>query len=333
MAKMVLILLLVILIGLPALGLSRSFAETSNDYVLSNDRLILELDARTGLCRVTDKQTGRIWSQCYAIPPENEKAYTFDFTDSGTWSLNGAEVADGDLWIPANANSQIQVRMNFPAQTLLPASYVLRFAYRLEQASDIKADGCFYFEQDGYTPKGNKAFSIVTSYAGAVQTQTEWQYVEIPINLENFPAYANCFLVYFTVTGGEKASAAVVIHDAALYGGSAASAIPKVTNVRKTGTALYFTVNNLERELAQLPPINVSVSLTPSRSDEVSFTLSSEEDELYYQNFSFPGSFVTLDESLHWVLPKDAGLYLPAYDLNNSTNNAYHGVKCTPIWA
>lgn len=50
MAKMVLILLLVILIGLPALGLSRSFAETSNDYVLSNDRLILELDASTGLC-------------------------------------------------------------------------------------------------------------------------------------------------------------------------------------------------------------------------------------------------------------------------------------------
>lgn len=38
---------------------------------LQNSRLDLQFDPDTGLCTVTDKKTGKIWSQYYGLPPEN----------------------------------------------------------------------------------------------------------------------------------------------------------------------------------------------------------------------------------------------------------------------
>ena len=296
-----------------------------NGYTLSNNRLKLSFEPQSGLCSVTDKKTSKTWTQYYGLPPQDRLAFAFDF-GSDIWDAEKAVKTDSDSnieWaVPAQANSENKLQMKFPAPAIIPATYRLKIAYRFEKAKDVQLIGNFHFEQDGYNFLKTKEFAIDQATEA---TTSGWKQYELDIPLSEFPPYCNSFLVYFIVRGGADASGDIVLGEGGLYGGDPHTAAPKITNVQKNGQSIRFGVNNTEREQANLAPLTVSISLNPKQEDEVVTTLSAPKEDLFYQNLNYPPSFASSDKDLYWMLPKDAGLYLPAYDLKNSTNQAYRG--------
>ncbi len=293
---------------------------------LQNSRLDLQFDPDTGLCTVTDKKTGKIWSQYYGLPPENGLAYPFDF-GSEAWEQGVAEQTgagtDAGWRLTAAAETDVKLQMKFPAPNLMPAGYQLRIAYRLEEARDFQLIGNFHMEKDGYGFLKTLEFPI----ASATETITSdgWQICTYDIPLEEFPPYANSFLVHFILRGGSEAAGSVVLGEGGLYGGEPSAAMPTITEVRCDSNAIAFRLNNWEREQRELAPLNAVISFSQGREDEVSFTLSAPEEETFYQTLNYPGTFISGEKDLKWMLPKDAGLYLPAYDLDNAVNRAYSG--------
>lgn len=320
MKKLTAFLLTLLIVGMTGIQILPASAEDA--YTLKNDRLTLTFDPESGLSTVLDGKTGKTWEQFYAIPPKGEASYTCDFTDSGRWNLGTAKL-DGTSIRVAAAPGKQEIKMNFPAPGIMPATYLLKVSYKAEAAKDVSLKGIVHFEQDGYTPRGHKAFELANF---AEETTTDgWQTVEIAIPLSEFPSYTNCFLLYFEVVGGANAGGTVIIGESIFYGGAAEESYPIVTDVKQENGTISYKINNVERENAQLPPVTVSMYLTKDRSDEVTVKMDGAEEEYWYQNMNIPATFVSSDESLRWVLPKDAGLYLPAYDLDNHTNRNYTG--------
>ena len=301
---------------------SESTSVSKDPNTLQNSRLTVKFDPESGLSTVRDGETGKTWQQCYAIPPEGEVAFACDFTDSSRWNIGGSGLSGSNIVTSIRPGKQ-EIKMNFPAPGIMPATYILRIKYRFQNAKDVTLRGIFHFEQDSYTPRGNKTFDIAV--AKEKTTTDGWLTAEIPIRLEEFPAYTNCFLLFFEVIGGSGASGSVIIGDTNFYGGDSAESYPIITDVKRVKDTISYFANNVEREKAKLPPVKVSLSLSADRSDEIVVSMDGAEEEYWYQEVNLPGSFVSADESLRWVLPKDAGLYLPAYDLNNKTNRSYSG--------
>jgi hypothetical protein len=297
-----------------------------NGYSLSNNRLKLSFEPKTGLCSVLDQKTSQTWTQYYALPPQGKDIYLLNYSDKlwdiGTASRITEEGIDA-VEITASPSNESKVQMKFPAQTILPASYKLKLQYKFEDAKDLKLVGNFHFEKDGYGFLKTTVFDI----ASATETISsgDWQSFELDIPLSEFPAYSNSFLVYFIVQGGAAAEGNVILGKASLVGGASETALPIITNTKIQDSKITFLITNYEREQAALKPLGAEISLNPKREDEVIFNIKAPKDDVYYQSLNFPASFMNNRSDIYWMLPKDAGLYLPAYDLNNETNKAYGG--------
>ena len=247
MKKLTAFLLTLLIVGMTGIQILPASAEDA--YTLKNDRLTLTFDPESGLSTVLDGKTGKTWEQFYAIPPKGEVSYTCDFTDGGRWNL-GAGKLDGTSVRVAAAPGKQEIKMNFPAPGIMPATYLLKVSYKAEAAKDVSLKGIVHFEQDGYTPRGHKAFELANF---AEETTTDgWQTAEIAIPLSEFPPYTNCVLLYFEVVGGANAAGTVIIGESVLYGGAAEDSYPIVTDAKQENGTISYKINNVERENAQL---------------------------------------------------------------------------------
>ena len=100
---------------------------------------------------------------------------------------------------------------------------------------------------------------------------------------------------------------------------------PIISDAMLDGGEITYFANVPSRIEAGLPPVKMTLTLPEDRPDEVTLTLSGDPGGAWYSGEILTGTFLSPDETMRWVLPKDSGLYLPAYDLENPTNRKYPG--------
>ncbi len=298
--------------------------------LLESGSLLFGLDAATGLGKVYDKRTGRIWTQYAAAPPQDTEIPPVPLTDTGYWTRAGAvtdrnnpRADEGTVLFDLNGDFQGgQVATVTPGNKVVRGNYRIEVTYTAEEAADFGLDITVGFRTNHYDFKSGHQNYLGTERGDTyicrgTESGTHTLTMELSeAAFQEHTAFAN--ITVDVLAGGERTAGKIYIEKIAMValGGSGEGVV--LSDVKNSGAALTFQVNSAFRQAAGQPAFQGRIAFD---GEDLVYTVSaaSPEDD-FAGRLLFPATFHNGSDSLKWALPNNSGAYLSPFDLNSDIN-------------